>query len=233
MNFHWHITVSILSGRFDAADAGVKQDWSGERAASSLLLGTELAHRIDEALIGTDDKFALLHEHGVGEGENAVEYKTTVLEVVETFYLPVTDGTGTGRFSSQAYALVTVFNHIRSGRLIVDIQNHDPAHNEQSSKFWRPGNLQRWHAVKRAEAKAMRKLEKKYPDAIFLVTGDSNAPQSASWFLRAMARLFPGFRNGGGSEFGALWVKGARGAWHRNIRAHGSDHTIRRVGLVW
>jgi hypothetical protein len=228
-----HVTVSVLSGRFDGSDAGVACDWNGERDAASLLLGTELAHRADVALLADDPDFSLVHEHGVGVGENAVEYRHAVLELVETFYLPVTDGTGTARFASPSYALVDVFNHIATGKIIVDIQNHDPAHNLPTSRFWRAGNMRRWYDVKRAEAKAMRKLERKYPDAIYLVTGDSNAPQDAPFFLRAMARLFPGFRNGGGNEFGALWVKGARGAWHRNVRAHGSDHTIRRIGLTW
>lgn len=228
----WHAVISIISGRYDAENAGVSDDWRREREASSLLLGTELAHRLPSVLDG-DPRFELVHELGIGQGENAAEFRHSTWRLVEHFFVRVLQGGGAGRFTHDAYALVVVLEHLASGQLFVDIQNHDPAHNLPSSRFWRPGNMRRWLAVKRAEARAMRELERKYPDAIFAVTGDANAPQDAPWFLRAMSRLFPGFHNGDGFEFGAIWIKGAHAAWHRTISAHGSDHDIRRIGLTW
>lgn len=231
MTHRHHAVVSVLSGRFDADDPDVSLDWHGERSASSLLLGTELARR-SKAVLDGDPRFGLVHVKGQGEGENAVEYRFAEWKLRRSFYLPVTDGVGVGRFSQKAYALVAIFDHY-TGKPLVVIQNHDPAHNLPSSKFYRPGNMARWLDVKRREGRAMRRLEVAHPGAIYLVTGDSNAPQHAPWFIRAMTRFFPGFRNGGGSEFGSLWVKGAKPAWHRTVTSHGSDHDIRRIGLTW
>jgi hypothetical protein len=142
----------------------------------------------------------------------------------------VLPGGGPGRFSKPAMALVTVLRNTHTGRLLIDVQNHDPARPTETRV-----NMLRWLRVKRAESRVVRRLEAAYPGAAAVVSGDSNAHQDAPYFLRTMARLFPGFHNGGGYEFGAAWVKG--------LTPHGkpatvdprgsSDHPVRRVGFRW
>ena len=222
-------TASVVSGRFDRPDHLVSADWQRERdAGMSLILGTELAHRNAATLLGTDPRYGLIHHPGQGVGENALEYAKADWEVVKSYTVEALPGGGPGRFSQPASFLVTVLRNRHNGRLFADVQNHDPARPTQSRV-----NMRRWLQVKQAEVKVVHQLEADHPGIALAVTGDSNAKQSAPWFLRFMAARLPGFRNGGGYEFGAAWVKGLTPHGHTTIQAAGSDHAIRRIGLRW
>lgn len=228
-------TASVVSGRFDAAGTRVAEEWQRERdAGASLIFGTELASRTRATLLGGDRRYGLIHHRGVGVGENALEFARADWDVVRTFTHQVLPGGGSGRFAQPASVLVTVLRNVHNDKVFIDVQNHDPAHLLPSSHFYRPGNMARWLRVKRAQGALLARLEAQHPGAALAVTGDSNAPQRAPFFLRAMARFFPGFHDGGGYEFGAAWVKGLTATHAQTLDAHGgSDHPVRRIGFRW